>query len=73
VLYATYFAGGFSTDFLVKADILTINEQFTGTISGFEVCPGGTDSCDNASGSGVGLMNATAAADLNYRFDLYPR
>jgi hypothetical protein len=67
-LYATYFTGAFSTDFLLKADILTLNEGFADFGPG--VTTGG--GLPRNAGSSVGLINTTAAGDLNYRFDLYP-
>jgi len=77
-LYATYFNGGFSTDFLLKVDVLTLNESFSDnlafTSAGF--APNGDffpafNSAFGNSGS-TNLLNATVFGDLNYRFNLYP-
>ena len=68
-LYATYFNGGFSTDFILKVDALTLNETFnqflvtTDTANRFLL---------SAGGGSVPLLNATVAGNFNYRFDLYP-
>ena len=69
-LYATYFNGGFSTDFTLKVDALTLNETFNELLAfnngaNFPFIP-------FAGGGSVSLLNTTIAGDLNYRFDLYP-
>lgn len=66
-LYATYFNGGFSTDFLLKVDALTLNETFNDVL--FTTNP---STVLFAGGGSVPLLNATVAGNLNYRFDLYP-
>lgn len=77
-LYATYFNRGFSADFTLKADALTLNETFNDLLAttgrggngNFPISPppfilfGGSGSVD--------LLNTTVAGNLNYRFDLYP-
>ena len=74
-LYATYFNREFSTDFLLKVDVLTLNESFNDNV-GF--APGPNDAGTppfNSPYSGtnsVGLLSTTLAGNLNYRFDLYP-
>ena len=66
-LYATYFNGGFSTDFTLKVDALTLNETFNELLAfnnGANI--------PFAGGGSVSLLNATISGNLNYRFDLYP-
>ena len=79
-LYATYFNGGFSTDFLLKVDVLTLNETFTdslaftpavGVIGGVPVVGAPFNVLFGNSGS-TDLLNATVMGDLNYRFNIYP-
>jgi hypothetical protein len=81
-LYATYFNGGFSTDLLLKVDVLTLNESFrdnlaftsaTGVdpLTGAVVASGPFNFPFGNSGS-TNLLNATVMGDLNYRFNLYP-
>lgn len=68
--YATYFTGPFSADFLAKFDLLSLNQDFDETF-GF----GGPAGPFNFGFSGSGatsLVNSTIAANLNYRFNLYP-
>jgi hypothetical protein len=67
-LYATYFNGGFSTDFTLKVDALNLNETFN-EVLGFNT---GGGQVPFAGGGSVPLLNATVAGNLNYRFDLYP-
>jgi Autotransporter beta-domain len=66
-LYATYFNGGFSSDLTLKVDALTLNETFNELLvtTNAMVVP-------FAGGGLVGLLNATVAGNLRYRFDLYP-
>ncbi len=78
-LYATYFNREFSTDFLLKVDVLTLNESFNDNV-GF--APGPNDagtppfnspySSPYSGTNSVGLLSTTLAGNLNYRFDLYP-
>jgi hypothetical protein len=68
-LYATYFSGGFSTDFTLKVDALTLDETFN-EVLGF--IAGGPGQVPFAGGGSVSLLNGTIAGNLNYRFDLYP-
>jgi hypothetical protein len=73
--YATYFNGGFSTDFTAKFDFLTVDETFndllatTGPASGASSPPG---FISFAGAGSVNLLNSTVVGNLNYRFDLYP-
>ena len=73
--YATYFNGGFSTDFTAKFDFLTVNETFndllatTGPATGDASPPGFVPF---AGAGSVGLLNSTVIGNFNYRFDLYP-
>jgi Autotransporter beta-domain len=67
-LYATYFNGGFSSDFTLRIDALNLNETFNELLA----CSCGPP-LPQASGSGsVPLLNGTIAGNLNYRFNLYP-
>jgi len=76
-LYATYFSGGFSSDFTAKFDFLTVDETFNDLLattgsqgSAFGVGP---DPFLPFSGAGsVSLLNSTVVGNFNYRFDLYP-
>jgi hypothetical protein len=73
--YATYFNGGFSTDFTAKFDFLTVNETFndllatTGPATGDASPPGFISFAGTGS---VSLLNSTVVGNFNYRFDLYP-
>jgi hypothetical protein len=73
-LYATYFNGGFSGDFLLRVDPLGLDETFTDVLGFSSVRRLGVPVQQVAfSGSGsASLVNSTLAANLNYRFDLYP-
>ncbi|MGH6837848.1 MAG: autotransporter outer membrane beta-barrel domain-containing protein [Methylocella sp.] len=72
-LYATYFNGGFSTDLTLKVDALRLNETFNELLSFSNPDPTVLPGNFLFSGGGsVNLLNATVAANLNYRFDLYP-
>jgi hypothetical protein len=73
-LYATYFNGPVSTDFVLKVDALTLNETFTDTLA---FAPGLRDffnpfNIGTSSSGSTSLLNATVAGNLNYRFDLTP-
>ena len=71
-LYATYFHGAFSSDFVLKVDALTLNETFNGlmvTTRGAAAVP---PIIPIAGGGSLSLLNATVAGNFNYRFDLYP-
>jgi hypothetical protein len=76
-LYATYFDGPFSTDVLLKVDALTLNESFTDTLAfapglaDFGSISGPFNTSYTNSGS-TSVLSGTVAANLNYRFDLYP-
>ncbi len=71
-LYTTYFNSGFSTDFLLKVDVLRLNETFTDSLS-FCACFSSTLGKVPFFGSGsTDLINATIASNWNYRFHLYP-
>jgi hypothetical protein len=75
-LYATYFSGGFSSDFTAKFDFLTVDETF----NDFFATTGAGGSAFVSpppflpfSGAGsVSLLNSTVVGNFNYRFDLYP-
>jgi Autotransporter beta-domain len=82
-LYATYFNGGFSTDVSLKVDALSLNENFDNWLTlfapGVNVTDGIISLGPNAtfdrqalvlSGGSTHLLNATVAANVNYRFDL---
>jgi hypothetical protein len=77
-LYATYFNGGFSTDFLLKVDALRLNETFTDNLaftSGGVALNGNFFPAFNfafGNSGSTNLLNATVMGDLNYRFNLYP-
>ena len=66
-LFATYFNRGFSSDFLLKVDAPTLNETFNDLL--FTTVP---SVVPFGGGGSVGLLNATIAGNLNYKFDLYP-
>ncbi len=72
-LYATYFTGPFSADFLLKVDALRLNQSFTDNLA---FAPGPGDSFTpftfvySASGS-TSVLNGTVAGNLNYRFPFY--
>jgi hypothetical protein len=72
--YATYFNGGFSTDFTAKFDFLTLNETFNDLLATTGFATGGIPPpFVPFSGAGsVGLLNSTVVSNFNYRFDLYP-
>ncbi len=70
-LYATYFNGGFSSDFTLRVDALDLNQNFNElafTVTNTAIPP----LLVTSSGGSVSLLNATVAGNLNYRFDLYP-
>jgi Autotransporter beta-domain len=66
-LYATYFNGGFSTDFTLRVDALNLDETFNESVA----CSCGALIPVSGNGS-VPLLNGTIAGNLNYRFNLYP-
>jgi hypothetical protein len=66
-LYATYFNGGFSTDFTLRIDALNLDETFNESAT----CSCGAYLPVSGNGS-VPLLNGTVAGNLNYRFNLYP-
>jgi hypothetical protein len=76
--YASYFNGGFSTDVLLKVDVLRLNETFSDNLAftsgGFapngDFFPAFNFAFGN-SGS-TNLLNATVMGDLNYPFNIYP-
>jgi Autotransporter beta-domain len=68
-LYATYFNGGFSTDFTLRVDALNLNESFNELVACS--CQPGIPIPIAGSGS-VPLLAATIAGNLNYRFNVYP-
>lgn len=70
-LYATYFDGGFSTDLLLKTDILALNENFSDFLA-FTNAGAGPSFVPFAGSGSVNLIAATVAQNLNYRFNLFP-
>jgi hypothetical protein len=76
-LYATYFDGPFSTDFLLKVDALTLNESFTDTLA---FAPGTLDAgtvtgpwfTPYSSNGSTTVLNGTIAGNLNYRLRFAP-
>jgi hypothetical protein len=77
-LYASYFNGGFSTDLLLKVDVLRLNETVSDNLAftSAGIAPNGDFSPAfnfpfGSSGS-TNLLNTTVMGDLNYRFNLYP-
>jgi hypothetical protein len=77
-VYATYFNGGFSTDFVFKIDALSLNENFNELLSFTNPAVGDTPPpvfpiSSSFSGAGsFSMTNATLAGNLNYRFILNP-
>jgi len=72
-LYATYFSGGFSTDFTAKFDFLTVDQTFNDLLATTTAVPTGPPAFLPFSGAGsVSLLNSTVVGNFNYRFDLYP-
>jgi hypothetical protein len=72
-VYATYFTGPFSADFLLKVDALRLNESFTDNL-GF--APGPADAFTPFtfvySGNGsTSVLNGTVAGNLNYKLPFY--
>ena len=67
-LFATYFNGGFSTDSILKFDVLNLKETF----NDFLVTTANTDPVTHRGGGSVSLLNTTIAGNLNYRFDVSP-
>jgi hypothetical protein len=78
-LYATYFNGGFSTDFLAKADVFSLGENFTDLLA-FPVFKGlppdcvpvGSHDCVFSKTDPIPVINTTVMDNLNYRFNVYP-
>jgi hypothetical protein len=79
--YATYFNGAFSTDFVLKVDALSLNENFNNLLS-FTNPQANNPQANNpdlppisSSFSGAGtfsMTNTTLGDNLNYRFILHP-
>ncbi|MDQ6869066.1 MAG: autotransporter outer membrane beta-barrel domain-containing protein [Pseudomonadota bacterium] len=67
-LYATYFNGGFSTDFTLRVDAQNVDETFKGA----DACSCGPPPFPVSGHGSVPLLNATVAGNLNYRFNVYP-
>jgi Autotransporter beta-domain len=70
-LFATYFNGGFSTDSILKFDVLDLKETF----NDFLVTTAGNNpptTVPHRGGGSASLLNTTIAGNLNYRFDLSP-
>jgi len=71
--YLVYFNGGFSTDLLLKADVLTLDESFDDVFSFTNPGAGRPPLTSSFSGTGrFGLTNTTLAGNLNYEFILAP-
>ncbi len=68
--YATYFLGPFSADLLAKFDLLSLDQSFTDNLA--FAGPAGPFGNSFSSGGSTSVLNSTVAANLNYRFDLYP-
>jgi hypothetical protein len=74
-LFATYFNGGFSTDSILKFDVLNLKETFNDflvTTAGNNQSPKVLTTVANPGGGSASLLNTTIAGNLNYRFDLSP-
>lgn len=84
-LYATYFNGGFSTDFSLKVDALSLSENFDNwltlfapgvTVSDGVVSPAPFATLDRQAlvqnGGSTHLLNSTVAGNLSYRFYVQP-
>jgi hypothetical protein len=72
--YATYFNGGFSSDFTAKFDFLTLNETFNDLLATTGFATGGSPPpfIPFAGAGSASLLNSTVVGNFNYRFDLYP-
>ncbi len=71
--YLVYFNGGFSTDLLLKADVLTLDESFDDVFSFTHPGAGRPPLTSTFSGAGrFGLTSTTLAGNLDYRFILGP-
>jgi len=86
-LYATYFNGGFSTDFLAKADVFSLAENFTDLLAFSAGSPfpagctpvapfasffGAPFDCLFSDNDPIPVINTTVMGNLNYRFNIYP-
>jgi hypothetical protein len=76
-LYATYFSGGFSSDFAAKFDFLTLDESFNDLLAttGLGGSAIGVPPPPFIAFSGAGsvnLINSTVFGNFNYRFHLDP-
>jgi hypothetical protein len=69
-VYATYFAGGFSTDLLAKFDFLSLNQNSTDNLA--FAAPTGPFFAAYSNTGATSVVDSTVAANLNYRFDIYP-
>jgi hypothetical protein len=71
--YLTYFNGGFSTDLLLKADVLTLDESFNDSYSFTHPGEGQPPLTSSFSGAGrFSLTNTTLAGNINHRFIVQP-
>lgn len=71
--YAVYFDGGFSTDLLLKADLLALDESFNDVFSFTHPGEGQPPLSSSFSGAGrFGLANITLAGNIDYRFIVRP-
>jgi hypothetical protein len=72
-LYGTYFNAGFSSDFTVKFDFLTVDETFNDLLATTGLGSQRVPPFIPFAGAGsVSLLNSTVVGNLNYRLDLYP-
>jgi len=65
-VYATYFNGGFSTDFSFKADFLHLNESFSEFLPA--IPPANTLSVNLNGNASVQSTNLITAGNINYKF-----
>jgi hypothetical protein len=71
--YVIYLNGGFSTDVVVKADVLTLDETFNDVLSFTHPGEGRPPLTAASSGAGrFSLTNITLAGNLDYRFIVHP-
>ncbi len=71
--YGIYFNGAFSTDLLLKADVLTLDESFQDVLSFTYPGEGRPPLTSSFSGTGrFSLVNTTLAGNLAYRFIIDP-
>jgi hypothetical protein len=69
-VYGTYFSGAFSADVMAKFDILGLDQASTQNMA--FAGPFGPFSFGYSGSGSTSVLDSTVAANLNYRFDLYP-